>query len=224
MRDDSTVALNRKARHEFTIDDTFEAGLVLTGTEIKSIRAGKANIANAYARIERGEAWLDRRRHRAVRAGESVQPRPQADAQAAAPPQADRRAAGTSEGQGPDDRAAAPVHHPRQGQDRAGSRARQAAPRQAPRHRGPRLEAGHRSPARRHPARPLAATNGTPVRISRSAPSIAAGTDRGAGTGSGSGAAAFTRANSTTPDGRRRPRTGAAPTSRPRPRAGAARS
>jgi SsrA-binding protein len=58
MRDDSTVALNRKARHEFTIDETFEAGLVLTGTEIKSIRAGRANIANAYARIERGEAWL----------------------------------------------------------------------------------------------------------------------------------------------------------------------
>ena len=58
MRDDSTVALNRRARHEFTIDDTFEAGLVLTGTEIKSIRAGKANIANAYARIERSEAWL----------------------------------------------------------------------------------------------------------------------------------------------------------------------
>jgi SsrA-binding protein len=58
MPDDSTVALNRRARHEFTIDDTFEAGIVLTGTEIKSIRAGKVNIANAYARIERGEAWL----------------------------------------------------------------------------------------------------------------------------------------------------------------------
>ncbi|HEY4633485.1 MAG TPA: SsrA-binding protein SmpB [Candidatus Limnocylindrales bacterium] len=58
MRDDSTVALNRRARHEFTIDETFEAGIVLTGTEIKSIRAGKANIANAYARIDRGEAWL----------------------------------------------------------------------------------------------------------------------------------------------------------------------
>ena len=58
MRDEHTVALNRRARHEFTIDDTFEAGIVLTGTEIKSIRAGKANIANAYARIERGEAWL----------------------------------------------------------------------------------------------------------------------------------------------------------------------
>ncbi len=56
--EDQTVALNRKARHEFTIDDTFEAGLVLTGTEIKSIRAGKANISSAYARIEKSEAWL----------------------------------------------------------------------------------------------------------------------------------------------------------------------
>ena len=58
MRDDTTVALNRRARHEFTIEESFEAGIVLTGTEIKSIRAGKANIANAYARIEKGEAWL----------------------------------------------------------------------------------------------------------------------------------------------------------------------
>jgi SsrA-binding protein len=55
---EQTFALNRKARHEFTIDDTFEAGLVLTGTEIKSIRAGKANLADAYVRIDRGEAWL----------------------------------------------------------------------------------------------------------------------------------------------------------------------
>jgi SsrA-binding protein len=53
-----TVALNRRARHEFSIEDTFEAGLVLTGTEIKSIRAGKVQLANAYARIERDEAWL----------------------------------------------------------------------------------------------------------------------------------------------------------------------
>ncbi len=55
---EQTFALNRRARHEFTIDDTFEAGLVLTGTEIKSIRAGKANLADAYVRIDRGEAWL----------------------------------------------------------------------------------------------------------------------------------------------------------------------
>jgi len=53
-----TVALNRRARHEFSIDETFEAGLVLTGTEIKSIRSGKVSLAEAYARIERGEAWV----------------------------------------------------------------------------------------------------------------------------------------------------------------------
>ncbi len=58
MRDEHTVALNRRARHDFTIDETFEAGLVLTGTEIKSIRAGKITLSDAYARVERGEAWL----------------------------------------------------------------------------------------------------------------------------------------------------------------------
>ena len=55
---EQTIALNRRARHEFTIDETFEAGIVLTGTEIKSVRSGKVNLADAYARIERGEAWL----------------------------------------------------------------------------------------------------------------------------------------------------------------------
>ena len=55
---EQTVALNRRARHEFSIEDTFEAGIVLTGTEIKSIRAGKVQLANSYARIERDEAWL----------------------------------------------------------------------------------------------------------------------------------------------------------------------
>lgn len=53
-----TVAVNRKARHDYLITDTFEAGLVLTGTEIKSVRAGKVNLAQAYARVEKGEAWL----------------------------------------------------------------------------------------------------------------------------------------------------------------------
>jgi SsrA-binding protein len=53
-----TVAVNRKARHEYLITDTFEAGLVLTGTEIKSVRAGKVNLAQAYARVDKGEAWL----------------------------------------------------------------------------------------------------------------------------------------------------------------------
>jgi SsrA-binding protein len=53
-----TVAVNRKARHNYTITDTFEAGVVLTGTEIKSVRGGKANLQDAYARVEKGEAWL----------------------------------------------------------------------------------------------------------------------------------------------------------------------
>ena len=52
------VALNRRARHEYDIEDTFEAGLVLTGTEIKSIRAGKVQLADSHARINEGEAWL----------------------------------------------------------------------------------------------------------------------------------------------------------------------
>jgi SsrA-binding protein len=55
---EQTIAVNRRARHEFSIDETFEAGIALTGTEIKSIRNGKVNLADAYARIERGEAWL----------------------------------------------------------------------------------------------------------------------------------------------------------------------
>ena len=53
-----TIALNRRARHEYTIDEIFEAGIVLTGTEIKSVRANKVNLSSAYARVERGEAWL----------------------------------------------------------------------------------------------------------------------------------------------------------------------
>ncbi len=53
-----TIAINRKARHDYTIEETFEAGIVLRGTEIKSIRAGKVNLQDAFARIERGEAWL----------------------------------------------------------------------------------------------------------------------------------------------------------------------
>ena len=55
---EQTIVLNRRARHEYAIDETLEAGIVLTGTEIKSIRAGRVNLVDAYARIEKGEAWL----------------------------------------------------------------------------------------------------------------------------------------------------------------------
>ncbi|MDO8337684.1 MAG: SsrA-binding protein SmpB [Microcella sp.] len=53
------VATNRKARHDYTIEDTFEAGLVLSGTEVKSLRMGRASLVDGYGYIDGGEAWLD---------------------------------------------------------------------------------------------------------------------------------------------------------------------
>ena len=54
-----TIASNRKARFDYEIFDTVEAGLVLFGTEIKSIRAGQVSLSDAYARPENGELWLE---------------------------------------------------------------------------------------------------------------------------------------------------------------------
>ena len=58
MSETTTICVNRKAYHDYHIEDTFEAGLVLTGTEIKSIRQGKVSLRDAYARPEDGELWL----------------------------------------------------------------------------------------------------------------------------------------------------------------------
>ncbi|HTM79108.1 MAG TPA: SsrA-binding protein SmpB, partial [Devosia sp.] len=52
------VAENRRARYDYAIGETFEAGLVLTGTEVKSLRLGKAQITESYASPEKGELWL----------------------------------------------------------------------------------------------------------------------------------------------------------------------
>jgi SsrA-binding protein len=57
-RTDTPTLDNRRARHEYEILESLEAGLVLTGTEIKSIRAGGASLNEAYARVRDGEAWL----------------------------------------------------------------------------------------------------------------------------------------------------------------------
>jgi SsrA-binding protein len=51
-------ANNKKAYHDYFIEETYEAGIVLQGTEIKSVRAGKINLKDSYARIQNGEAWL----------------------------------------------------------------------------------------------------------------------------------------------------------------------
>jgi len=53
------VAQNRKARHEYHIEDVYEAGLVLTGTEVKSLRAGRASLVDGFAVLKDGEAWLN---------------------------------------------------------------------------------------------------------------------------------------------------------------------
>jgi SsrA-binding protein len=52
------IAQNKKARHDYAIEDTFEAGLVLQGTEVKSLRQGRASLVDGFVDIDRGEAWL----------------------------------------------------------------------------------------------------------------------------------------------------------------------
>jgi SsrA-binding protein len=61
MKTDDTeknIAVNRKARHEYTILQTIEAGIVLVGTEVKALRQGKANLVDGYAKLESNEVWL----------------------------------------------------------------------------------------------------------------------------------------------------------------------
>ncbi|GAA1150649.1 SsrA-binding protein SmpB [Kitasatospora gansuensis] len=53
------IAQNKKARHEYTILDTYECGLVLTGTEVKSLREGRANLVDGYAYVQAREVWID---------------------------------------------------------------------------------------------------------------------------------------------------------------------
>jgi SsrA-binding protein len=53
------VANNKKARHDYVIEDVFEAGIVLSGTEVKALRMGRASLIDGYATIDRGEAWLE---------------------------------------------------------------------------------------------------------------------------------------------------------------------
>jgi SsrA-binding protein len=56
--EEKNIAVNRKARHEYAIVQTYEAGIVLKGTEVKSLRAGKANVVDGYATVQGNEVWL----------------------------------------------------------------------------------------------------------------------------------------------------------------------
>jgi len=55
---EKNITVNRKARHEYNILQTWEAGIVLVGTEVKSLRQGKANLVDSYAKLKDGEVWL----------------------------------------------------------------------------------------------------------------------------------------------------------------------
>ena len=57
-RGDQQVISNRRARHEYFVEDTYECGIVLAGSEVKSIRNGRANLQDSYARVDGGEVWL----------------------------------------------------------------------------------------------------------------------------------------------------------------------
>lgn len=74
---DSTLTRNRRATHEFAILEKFEAGIELTGTEVKSLRAGRAQLADGYVRIENGEAWLMQVNVSAYEQGNRANPEPQ---------------------------------------------------------------------------------------------------------------------------------------------------
>src|SRR5881397_2784399 len=56
---DRTVATNRRARHDYAIEETYEAGMVLTGPEVKSLRSGRASLTDAYARVKDDELWVE---------------------------------------------------------------------------------------------------------------------------------------------------------------------
>ncbi|MCL2788744.1 MAG: SsrA-binding protein SmpB [Micrococcales bacterium] len=58
-RDHVLVASNRRARHDYHLEDTFEAGLALTGTEVKALRQGRASLVDGWVAIEAGQAWLE---------------------------------------------------------------------------------------------------------------------------------------------------------------------
>ena len=58
MKDEKNIVINRKAHHEYEIVDRIEAGIVLSGSEVKSMRNGRANLSDAYARVANGEIWL----------------------------------------------------------------------------------------------------------------------------------------------------------------------
>ena len=144
------VAQNKKARHDFHIEDTYEAGLVLVGTEVKSLRAGRASLVDGFADIENHEIWLHGVHIPEYSQGTWTNHSAAPQAQAPAQPRRDRQDRAAGQREGAHHRAARAVlqGRPRQGRDRA--RPRQEGLRQAAhpgREAGPSARPSRRSDA-----------------------------------------------------------------------------
>ena len=120
------VASNRKARHNYSILEVFEAGVVLTGTEVKSLREGQASLADAFATVDDGEIWLRNLHIAEYHHGTWTNHAPRRKPQAAAAPAPDRHAHRPDPGRESDPGAAVDVFLRGQGQGGVGAGARQA--------------------------------------------------------------------------------------------------
>ena len=118
------VCVNRQARHNYFIDETYEAGLILVGSEVKSLRDGKANLVDSYARIQKGEAFLVNTHISPYAGRESVQSRADAHAQAFVARTGDRAAHRQNQRARLDPDSAQDLFQKRPGQSRTGTRAR----------------------------------------------------------------------------------------------------
>ena len=131
------IAENRRARHDYELLERFEAGMVLTGTEVKSLRDGRVTLAQAYADVRDNEVWLIGADIAIYDQGNSQNHMPTRDRKLLLHRGEIASLVGQGAREGPDDRADAPLLQGRPGEDRARARPRQGEGRQAPRHRGP---------------------------------------------------------------------------------------
>ena len=121
------IASNRRARHDYLVLDTIECGLVLAGSEVKSLRDAKVQLGDAYARVERGELWLHNMHIARLRARVGLRrTRGRSSPQAPRAPRRDRPARGEGRAGSPDARSRSPCTS-RRGGRRSSSPSRRAA-------------------------------------------------------------------------------------------------
>ena len=135
------IVENRRARHDYQLLDRFEAGIVLTGTEVKSLREGRVTLAQAYADVRGNEVWLIGADIATYDQGNIANHEPARDRKLLLHRREIASLIGKVRETRPDARAHAPLLQGRQGEGRAGAREGQGEGRQAARHRRPRGKA-----------------------------------------------------------------------------------